>query len=229
MNRIRNTLAALAMLCTLALATPAAAQAESSFCGLDKMPAAKLAELHTMFGLDQPKEILFSRVDKILTECAAKVDKATAAEPSFRGFVFGEALTFSARGALIAQGYSMDKFDAAADMRCNHELLANDNVGRGETTALLNTAIKAAGADPKNLSEPLVVDFYTYAAGIGDAVAPRAETGANGCLQGLVAPRLPHRCRRSVRNLRIYPQLRQLDGAVILPRGPAALEKIIRN
>ena len=165
MNRIRNTLAALAMLGTLALAAPAAAQAETSFCGLDKMPAAKLAELHTLFGIDQPKEILFSRVDKILTECAAKVDRATAAKPVFRGFVFGEALTFSVRGGLIAQGYSMDKFDAASAMRCNHELLTSDNAGSDETTALLNAAIKAAGADPESLNKQQTIDFYTYAAG----------------------------------------------------------------
>jgi hypothetical protein len=165
MNRIRNALAMLAMLCTLALAAPAAAQAETSFCGLDKMPAAKLAELHKMFGLDQPKEKLFDRVDKILGDCSKKVDKATAAKPSFRAFVFGEALTFSARSALVAQGYAMDKFDAAAAMRCNHELVTSDNADSDKTTALLNAAIKAAGANPDALSEEQNVDFYSYAAG----------------------------------------------------------------
>lgn len=165
MNRIRNTLAVLAMLCTLALAAPAAAQAEISFCGLDKMPAGKMAELHKMFGLDQPKEKLFDRVDKILEECSDKVDKATAAKPGFRGFVFGEALTFSARSALLAQGYAMDKFDAAAVMRCNYELITSDNADSDETTALLNAAIAAAGAKPGALSKTQTVDFYSYAAG----------------------------------------------------------------
>ncbi|MGB7654543.1 MAG: hypothetical protein WBL74_03590 [Novosphingobium sp.] len=165
MNRIRNTLAVLAMLCTLALAVPAAAQAEASFCGLDKMPTGKLAELHKMFGLDQPKEKLFDRVDKILDECSKKVDKATAAKPGFRGFVFGEALTFSARSALVAQGYDMDKFDAAAALRCNHELISSDQADSDETTVLLRAAIKAAGANPDALSQGQTVDFYSYAAG----------------------------------------------------------------
>ena len=165
MNRIKNWLTALSIVWTVALTAPAAAQVESSFCGLDKMPAGKLAELHQMFGLDQPKEKLFDRVDKILKDCSAKVDKATAAKPSFRGFVFGEALTFSVRSALVAQGYSMDKFDAIAVMRCNHELVTSDNAGSDETKALLNAAIKAAGANPDALSKSLTVDFYTYAAG----------------------------------------------------------------
>lgn len=165
MNRIRNALAVLAMMCTLALASPAAAQAEASFCGLDNMPVGKLAELHTMFGLDQPKEKLFARVDMILDECSKKVDKATAAKPGFRGFVFGEALTYSARSALIAQGYAMDKFDAVAALSCNHELISSDQAGSDETTALLNAAIKAAGANPEALSQAQTVDFYSYAAG----------------------------------------------------------------
>jgi hypothetical protein len=165
MNQIRNALAMLAMLCTLALAAPAAAQAEASFCGLDKMPAGKLAELHKMFGMDQPKEKLFDRVDKILGECSKKVDKATAAKPGFRGFVFGEALTFSARSALVSQGYDMDKFDAVAALSCKHELVSSDQADSDETTALLHAAIKAAGANPDSLSEAQTVDFYSYAAG----------------------------------------------------------------
>ena len=59
----------------------------------------------------------------------------------------------------------MDKFDAAAAMRCNHELLTSDNAGSDETTALLNAAIKAAGADPESLNKQQTIDFYTYAAG----------------------------------------------------------------